>query len=84
MDEQIAELRRIEWQPSVVEQVAEAIDRAALIDVYHAGRLYADFGEKESAIERYRDVVRRYPESHWATVAGERLVALGETNNGDM
>ena len=52
-------------------------DRAAYLLIYAADRLARKAEARERAVEEYRRVVALFPETHWSTVARERLVELG-------
>lgn len=52
-------------------------DRAAYLLIYEADRLARKSEARERAVEEYRRVVTLFPDTHWASVARERLVELG-------
>jgi hypothetical protein len=52
-------------------------DRAAYLLIYEADRLARKSEARERAVEEYRRVVALFPDTHWASVARERLVEMG-------
>ena len=57
-------------------------DRAAYLLIYEAERLARMSNEKARAAEEYRRVLSLFPETHWASVARERLAEMGGASQG--
>jgi hypothetical protein len=51
-------------------------DRTAYLLIYEADRLARKSEARERAVEEYRRVLALFPDTHWASVARERLVEL--------
>ena len=59
-----------------LDRIEQQRERAALILVHHADRLHRELGRKEAAAAAYRDAAERFPRTHWAAVANDRLREL--------
>jgi hypothetical protein len=70
-----AELARI---PDPAEETARQVDRAALVLVYQADRLYQELNRTELAVEAYNQVIQFFPKNRWAEVARQRLSEIRE------
>jgi hypothetical protein len=67
------ELARI---PDPVEQMKERDDKTAFSLVYQADRMYREMNQTRSAVETYEQVIRLYPQNHWAEVARQRITEI--------
>lgn len=45
--------------------------------VYHIAMSEAGLGRRKAAIERFREIIEKYPDTPWATYAGQRLREMG-------
>ena len=59
---------------------AEQVDAAARTSVLRADMLRESFARLDEAAAAYRAVIKRFPETHWATVAQQRLADMGRMN----
>lgn len=66
-----------------LQEVSDQVDRAALIMVYQADRMYRELNLRESAVASYEQTIKLFPQTHWAQVAKDRLAALKSAGNGD-
>ena len=66
--------------PDPLVAVRREQDRAAYLLIYEADRLARQDGERKRAVDEYRRVLALFPETHWASVARERLVAMGASS----
>lgn len=81
-EERLAALReRAEADP--LREVRDQMDRAALIMVYQADRMYRELNLRESAMASYEQTIRLFPQTHWAQVARDRLAELKAAGTGD-
>jgi hypothetical protein len=56
-------------------------DRTAYLLIYEADRLARKSEARERAVEEYRRVLALFPDTHWASVARERLVELNGSSS---
>jgi hypothetical protein len=73
--------KRAEADP--LKEVSDQMDRAALIMVYQADRMYRELNLRESAVASYEQTIKLFPETHWAQVAKDRLAELKTAEKGD-
>jgi len=75
---------RAQAAPDPRVQIRQEIDGAAFTLLNQGDRLYRELALREPAAAAYREVIRLFPESCWATVAKQRLAQLeqrpGETS----
>jgi hypothetical protein len=59
-----------------MEEIQAQADKTAFTLVYQANRFYHEPSQTQSAIEAYEQVIRLFPESHWADEASKRLAEI--------
>ena len=65
---------------TLLDEWEQEVARAAAITWQHAEFLHHDDGQLGAAARRYREVAERFPETHWAELAGASLRQLSEDN----
>lgn len=73
---QIAQWEQARRAPDPAERLDRRREQAALILVHQADRFDRELGRKGEAAEAYRAAAERFPQTHWASVARDRLRAL--------
>jgi NAD-specific glutamate dehydrogenase len=68
-----------------LEETRKQVDKTAFILVYQADQMYRQLN-KAAAIESYKQVIKLFPDNHWAQVAQQRLSEIenkksNETNS---
>lgn len=58
------------------EEMRTQADQAAFALVYQADRFYRELKQTQSAIDAYEQVIRVFPQSHWAEEAKARLAKI--------
>jgi hypothetical protein len=69
-------LARRSRAPDPLLAVRREQDQAAYMLIYEADRIAQKRSERARATEKYRRVLALFPETHWASLARERLVEL--------
>jgi hypothetical protein len=69
--------------PDPVEQMKERDDKTAFTLVYQADRMYREMNQTRSAVETYEQVIRLYPQNHWAEVARQRIAEIKNPRTND-
>ena len=62
--------------PDPAEQMKQRDEKTAFTLVYQADRMYREMNQAQSAIETYEQVIRLYPQNHWAEVARQRITEI--------
>jgi hypothetical protein len=75
----LATLRKAAPRLDPAEEIRQETDKAALVIVRQADRLYREHHLRDRAIQRYRDAIQLFPQSPWADVARQRLAALNSS-----
>lgn len=75
--QQAEKLRQALNRPDALERVHREQDRAALILICQADRIYNDPRRRQSAAEEYRQLLALFPQTQWAAVARQRLAEIG-------
>jgi tetratricopeptide (TPR) repeat protein len=70
LDELQAELADI---PDPLEEIQKQVDKTAFTLVYHADRMYRELGQRRSAVQAYKRVIKLFPQTRSAEVARQRL-----------
>ncbi len=73
--QQLHELRRELARLDISDKIAREVDEAVFIMIYDADRRLKE-GQKKSAEDIYRDVIRLFPRNRWAKVAREKLAKI--------
>lgn len=65
--------------PDPVERMKQQADKTAFSLVYQADRMYREMNQAQSAVETYEQVIRLFPQNHWADVAKERIAEIKDS-----
>ncbi len=65
--------------PDPVERMNQQAEKTAFALVYQADRMYREMNQVQSAIETYEQVIRLYPQNHWAEVAKQRISEIKDS-----
>lgn len=74
----LAKLQSQAREPDPVALVRQERDTAAFILVDSADHLHRDLELTKPAVDLYRETIRVFPQTRWASVAQQRLAELGE------
>jgi hypothetical protein len=69
--------------PDPVEQMKQRDEKTAFTLVYQADRMYREMNQVESAVATYEQVIRLYPQDHWADVARQRITEIKNPRTND-
>ena len=78
----LAALKRKLERPGAEQRLDEQIERAAFITINQADRMERQLNMPDEAAERYRQVIRLFPQTSWARVAAEGLRRVEELKEG--
>jgi uncharacterized protein YoxC len=65
--------------PDPAEQMKQQAEKTAFTLVYQADRMYRETNQVQSAIDTYEQVIRLFPQNHWAEVAKQRVTEIKES-----